>query len=287
MTAVDLKAAVQNLEALPTMPVVAQKILGLQLDTDEGEAQLLRLIEKDPQIAAKIIGLANAPLFGASKRVTAVNDAAMLLGITRVKSVALGIAVMSTLTQRPVGKLNIQQLWLHSLAVALAMRTLSRAMPARSRPLDDEIFLAGLLHDIGYLVLNYLDPARSDALQDRLATDHEREATAIEAEIIDVPHSELGAELARRWDLPDHIVAVIRHHHNPSHPQAQSGQPLVHMVGLAEKLLPSFGMAEFAGNTISDAEWQSLGIDPAKSEEILATIREQSEQAKQVAATFS
>ena len=80
---VNLTEAIQHLDTLPSMPVITQKILALNLNSDEGESAMLRLIERDPQIAAKIIGLANSPLFGSSKHVSSVADAAMLLGIIR------------------------------------------------------------------------------------------------------------------------------------------------------------------------------------------------------------
>ncbi len=283
---VNLKQAIKNLESLPAMPVVAQKILTLSLDTEAGEAQLLRLIEKDPQISARIIGLANTPLFGASKRVTSIQDAAMLLGLTRVKSVAVGIAVMSTLSRHPSGVLNLQNLWLHSLGVALGMRTLSRAMPSRTRPLDDEIFLAGLLHDIGFMVLNYLDTALSDQLQNKLAATPDRPVSAVEAEVIDISHGELGAELARHWDLPERIIAVLRFHHSPDAEDSAPGQPLVALLNLTEKLLPSFGINEVVDTQTSDEDWLSLGIDPARAEELSAAVHEQAEQARKVAAIF-
>lgn len=283
---VNLKEAIRNLDSLPAMPVIAQKILALDLESDEGERAMLKLIEKDPQIAAKIIGLANTPLFGASKRVSSVSDAAMLLGITRVKSVTMGIAVMSSMAKKPSGKLDIQGLWLHSLAIALALRTISRAMPRNTRPLDDEIFLAGLLHDIGYMVLNHLDQKRSDELHTRFTTEKDRTSSSIEAEVLDMNHCELGGELARFWDLPEAIIAVLRYHHDAENELAAAGQPLVSMVNLAEKILTSFGIAENSSAEITAEEWQALGIDPAKSEELIEQINLQAEEAKQTAGTF-
>lgn len=283
---VDLKEAVRHLDTLPAMPVIAQKLLALDLDTDDGERAMLKLIEKDPQIAAKIIGLANTPLFGASKRVTAVSDAAMLLGITRVKSVTMGIAVMSALVKKPSGKLDMQGLWLHSLAISLAVRVISRAMPREKRPLDDEIFLAGLLHDIGYMVLNHLDQARSDELQTRFANEKDRPSIEIESELLEMNHCELGAELAKFWDLPDSIIAVLRYHHDPKNPAAAAAQPLVSMVNLAEKALAAFGIAEYTAAAIEDTEWSNLGIDPAKADELIQQIAEQAEEAKQTAGHF-
>lgn len=283
---VNLKEAIHHLDTLPAMPVIAQKVLALDLESDEGERAMLKLIENDPQIAAKIIGLANTPLFGTSKRVSSVADASMLLGITRVKSVTMGIAVMTSLARKPAGKLNLQGLWLHSLAIALALRTISRAMPRNTRPLDDEIFLAGLLHDIGYMVLNHLDQKRSDELQDRFIAENSRPSAEIEAELLEMNHCELGAELARYWDLPDAIVAVLRYHHDPENELAAVGQPLVSMVNLAEKILTSFGIYEHAPSEINPEEWQALGIDPAKAGELIEQIMQQAEEAKQTAGNF-
>ncbi|MBI3902605.1 MAG: HDOD domain-containing protein [Nitrosomonadales bacterium] len=283
----DLKQSVKNLNALPAMPVIAQKLLALQLDTDEGEREMLKLIGQDPQISAKLIGLANTPLFGASRKVSAVSDAAMLLGITRVKSVALGIAAMSTLTRPPIGRLDVQDLWLHSLAVALTARTIARAMPMRSRPLDDQIFLAGLLHDIGYLVLTLLDVNRSDELHARVAATPDRPLLELEQEILGITHCELGAELARQWDLPEEIIAVLRYHHTPDAEGAAISPQLICLLNIAERLQPSFGIAENFSSSISEEEWLGLGIDQEKIEGMLNQVAGQMEQAKHYASAFS
>jgi hypothetical protein len=99
-----LKRAINNLDTLPAMPVIAQKLLGLRLDTDEGERMLLVLIEQDPQISAKIVGLANSAMVGASRHIKTVKDAAMLLGTKRVQSVAASIAIISLMTKPPAGE---------------------------------------------------------------------------------------------------------------------------------------------------------------------------------------
>lgn len=285
-SSINLKEAISNLESLPAMPVIAQKLLALDLDSIAGERSLLKLIEQDPQISAKLIGLANTPLFGASKRVTSIQDAAILLGLTRVKAVTLSIAVMTSLIKRPMGKLDLQKLWLHSLDISLALRVLSQAMPRNTRPLDDEIFLAGLLHDIGFMVLNHLDQSRSDELHTLFATETNRTIDEIENELLELNHCELGAELARYWQLPDSIVAVIRFHHTPNEKRAVVGQPLVSMVCLAEKLLAEYGIPERKASTIDQEEWNALGIDPNRADELFQKIKEETETAKSAAATF-
>lgn len=281
--AVDLKLNIARLDALPAMPAIAQKLLALALDTDEGEAQLLKLIGQDPLISAKIIGLSNSAMFGSPRKVTSVHDAAMLLGLTRVKSVALGIATMSALTRLPEGQLKANDLWLHSMSIALAMRVIAKAMPPRTRPLDDQIFLSGLLHDIGYMALSYLDTAASNALHHALHAQPERPVLEIEQELLGITHGEIGAHLGRHWDLPEEIVAVMRYHHTPDDPEAAPGQPLVSLVNFAERVLPLVGVPEYTALGVSAQEWLELGIDPAKAEDLAGQIREVAEQARQMA----
>jgi len=284
---VDIKQALKQLDVLPAMPVIAQRLLALKLDTEEGERMLLVLIEQDPQISAKILGLANSAMVGVPRHITTVKEATLLLGIKRVQSIATGIAIISLMTKAPAGEFNIQDLWLHGFRVAFAMQGIARIMPAEMRPQDDQIFLAGMLHDIGYLVLAYLDPKLSDKLHNHLAAEPERMAMEVEREILATCHDELGAELARHWNLPEGIIAVLRYHHSPDADGAAVGQPLVRMINLAEKLLPSFGMIEYVTPEISAGEWEALGISPSRAEEVKELVGEQAEQAIQFVSSFS
>ena len=282
-----IRRAINNLDALPAMPVIAQKLLTLNLGTEEGERMLLVLIEQDPQISAKVLGLANSAIVGASRQIKTVRDAAMLLGIKRVQSVAASIAILSLMTKAPSGKLNMQDVLLHSFGIAFAMLGIARVMPAKIRPQDDQIFLGGMLHDIGYLALAFLDSKLSDKLHTRLAAEAGRPALEVEREVLEMCHNEWGAELARHWNLPDEIIAVLRYHHNPDAAGAAAGHPLVRMVNIAEKLLPSFGLNEFVAPDISPEEWEALGIDLSKTEKVKEQVDEQVEQAMQFVSSFT
>lgn len=271
----NIASAIAKLNSLPAMPVIAQKLLALQLDTSDGEAQMLKLIGQDPLMTAKIVGLANTPIFGVTRKVSTINDAAMLLGFSRVKSVAIGLATMSALTKLPEGHFKANDLWLRSMSTAVAMRAIVRAMPARSRPMEDQIFLAGLLHDIGYMALAFLDTPTSNALHAQLQSQPERPIHEIEQELLGITHSEIGARLACHWHLPTDITSVIRHHHTPDEEDAEAGQPMVRLVSFAEKMLVE--------QEITEPEWLDLGVDPAKAGDIREQIAELSEQARQLA----
>lgn len=282
-TRLRLKQAVANLDSLPAMPATAQKLLALPLDTEEGEAQMLRLIGQDPQISAKIISLANSPVMGVSRKLCKVSDAAMLLGLSRVKSVAIGIASMSNFAKSPEGKyFKPQDLWLHSMTVAIVMRTIAQAMPRSIRPNEDQIFLAGLLHDIGFMALHHIDAAASDALHHQLCLQPKRLILDVELETLGITHCYIGAQLARHWHLPEEIITVLGHHHPPYVEEAAPGNPLVRLVSLSEKIAPNFGVAEHTGGEIQESEWVELGIDPADTGDICAQSNELAVQTAQL-----
>ncbi|MEW6563380.1 MAG: HDOD domain-containing protein [Pseudomonadota bacterium] len=282
----ELHSLVSHLDMLPAVPAVAKKILALQLDSDQGEMQLLRLIENEPTIAARLVGLANSPLFGATKKIVSVRDAAIVLGITRVKSISVGIVLMSTLTHKVAAKLNHNQLWLHSLGVALASRELCKKLPAARRPQEDEVFLAGLLHEIGYMVLADLAPDLSDRLQEAMAAEPDLPVEKVERNLLGTTHAELGAALAKHWNLPDNIVRAVRYHHSPQLSEACEIQPLACVIHLAERLSGPQGVDEYLHNDVTEEEWCNLGIDPADAEEVAEAIRQQSAEVQSLASTF-
>jgi len=279
----NITQSLEQIDSLPAMPTLAQKILTLQLDTDEGETQLLKLIAQDPQVSAKLIGLSNTALFGAPGMITSINDAAMRLGLTLVKTIAIGMASMSSLSGREEGKIKAMDLWTHSMAVALAMKTIARYMPSAVRPSDDQIFLAGLLHDIGYNVLSYLDVNAGNALYDALHSSPDKPALSVENDLLGTHHCEIGARLATHWGLPEKIIAVIRYHHTPEQENAQIAHTLVNLVNVAEKMLGNVGFMECAGQAVTEQEWTELRIDPGKIDEIMEKVSAAAEQAVRLA----
>ncbi len=284
---INLRDALKNLQSLPVMPMIAQKLLVLNTDNDAGERQLLRLVEQEPQILARTIALASALVRGASrKKISSIKEAALLLGIEKIKSVATCISIAAVKNQMSSGKLNLQDLWLHNLGVAFAMLTISRSMPRKLRPEEDQIFLVGMLHDIGYLALAYLDPIRSDALHTAFAASPATPALEIEKSMLDICHDELGAELARHWKLPGDIVSILRYHHTPD-AAGIDVQPLVQMLYVAEKILPSLGMREYVLPGVDDSDWEALGINAEDADDIIAQAQKDSELALQFAVEFA
>lgn len=281
----SIKERIRTLDMLPAMREVAQKILALPLNTDSGERQLLELVSKDQMLTAKIVGLANSPILGATRKISSINDAAQLLGLAKVKYVAVSVAIITTLTKQPKGKLDIHYLWVHSMAMAITMNALARRMRVDLRPKDEEVFMVGLLHDIGFMVLDQLEPEHSDLLMQKIAELPDRGISEIEAELLPVSHAEIGAELVAHWNFPQQIVAAIRDHHaDAAHGKREA---LTELLKVAEKLLPTFNQLDGNPGAISEAEWEFLGIDAQHAAAICSEIGRYSEQAGEMASILS
>lgn len=272
---IKLNLALENLESLPAMPEIAHKLLALSLDAEEGEEQMIRLIERDPQLSAKIVGLANTPMLGVGRKINGIRDAAMFLGLKRVKSVAIGIATMTEFANQPATKnFDPQDLWLHSMTVAIVMNALSQAMPKRLRPDENQLFLAGLLHDIGLMALHYVEPKLSEELHHQLRLQPKRPIHEIEIELFGITHGHIGEQLVRHWNLPLEIIEVVRFHHSPFLDNAATFNALAKLVNITEKLLPDFGIAERTNQAVEAQEWRELCIDPMCESEISVIANE-------------
>lgn len=142
------------------------------------------------------------------------------------------------------------------------------------------------MHDIGFLALAHSNSQLSDDLLTRMLIEPERPVTLIEDELMGISIADLGAEFAQHWGLPSEIVAVLRYHHTPEAEGAEEGLPLARIIHVTEKLLSSTGLHEFVGHQVSNAKWESLGINPDQAEEIAMHAAEQADQAMQFGASF-
>ncbi len=204
------RAEVISRKNLPTIPAVLAKILQLSDSIDANGKDLIAVIEKDQSLTSKMLRLANSAFFGQSRRVATIPRAVMLLGFTTVRNLALGVKVWDTLGSG-IARPRLEELWMHSVACAMA----AKAVAAKVRAGDpDETFTAGLLHDVGRLVLAMR--FRDDYWNAVGGTAETEPVDALERQVFGVDHAEVGAWMLEAWALPPAIVEAVRLHHNAS-----------------------------------------------------------------------
>ncbi|MDP2847413.1 MAG: HDOD domain-containing protein [Humidesulfovibrio sp.] len=209
----SIDATLALVDNIPAFSKSVTRVLHLASDLNCSARDLLEVVSTDPVLTMKVLRLVNSAYFGRSQKVTSVHQAMVTLGLNTLKNVALSLAMLGALPKKSSSGFDIDALWEHSLAVGLAARRLARQQNL-SRTEAEDCFVAGLLHDVGKLVLAQFRPQEfADALDE--ARQQGRPLHEAERASIGVDHAELGAALARRWELPPALVNALAGHHDP------------------------------------------------------------------------
>lgn len=227
----SLRHHVEQITKLPTLPVIAQEILALVDDDLVSVNKLSKIIENDPPISARILGVANSAFYGARDPARTLNNAIFRIGFDSVRNIAIGVAVMTALDGVTHNKaLDYRRVFNHSVSVGFIAKLLSRHFKLG---ISDEILMCGLLHDIGLLAMSrYFSDKYLNVLN---AFDKEKSLLDVETEVFDFTHADIGNWLAEKWGLPDTVLDTILYHHTPS--LAQKNLKHVAVVHIADYIV--------------------------------------------------
>jgi putative nucleotidyltransferase with HDIG domain len=207
-----LQKVASQIKGLPTLPAIYVELEAL-LNTDDASMDKVgQLVAKDPAISAKLLQLANSSFFSRPQRILDPARAASLLGLDLVRSIVLTVAIISRFSKW-IKVFSVESLWEHAMMTAAMAKAIAKAEKV-DRETADAAFSAGLLHDIGkLLIVSYL-PDKYGAIAERMKSDHVPMAVA-ENDIIGTTHAAVGAYLLGLWGLPAPIVEAVAFHHTP------------------------------------------------------------------------
>lgn len=221
----------RRIHELPPLPQALAEALRVVRRDDISAATCVQAIEHDAVLAAGMLRLANSPFYGACGRVSSVGDAVRLLGLRTVAGVVVAISMRRMLAQWRDADGRFQAYWKHAVATATAARELAPAAGAD----PDEAFLAGLLHDLGRLVMAVFSPGQVRLAQAQVCAD-DTDPRETEVRFLGRRHDDIGAAVARHWQLPDNIVSAIALHHAPSALTGLGVIPLEHIIHVADAI---------------------------------------------------
>ncbi len=239
-----LGALLDGIDTLPPLPPVARELMSLgDLEHVEIE-QIARLIELDPGLAGRVIGMCRAAHTGLGDRVRTVRQATVMLGVDCIRRLVLSAQVCEMLREqaaalddsgRTMGLTGFDRdgFWVHCVGVAVASERLAARLPGLIAP--DRAFVAGLLHGIGRLALELVAPRAMSRIMELAAREGVPGARA-ERRVLGIDHHEAGRRLAARWGLPDDVIEVIGRHDAPGAGQAGHGEHdgIVNIAALAK-----------------------------------------------------
>ena len=221
----------QKLESLPSLNSVVLEFLELSQREYFTAKDFENVISKDQALVARLLKQANSGLYGRSRSINSIPEAVVLIGLESLKKIVFAVSTEG-LTRRTLKNYAYHQnqgFWMHSLGVAHASRVLAEVSPAcllRS----EEIYVAGLLHDVGQLIIDeFLPPGDGKSVSCRK-----------EIEAVGLDHTELAEHILRQWNLPESLTACVRYHHD--YQQAGEWVPAAAVLCLAEGVCGHWGL---------------------------------------------
>ncbi len=239
MTSVE--EIISQVGALPPLPDTALKLMRVMNDPRSSIDDIVEAVRYDQAVTGEVLKLCNSAFFGLSRKVTSLNDAMLSLGTVKVLQLVMSVHTNSILSREQRGYgLQPGVLWKHSVAVALASSLFAQRIRLSNVNL---VFTAGLLHDIGKVILNEYVADKFAEIVRRVVNEGTSFGEA-EHDVLGFSHEEVGSMIAERWQLPDAIVRCIRFHHTPG--ELDPADTLVDTVYLANCvcLLLGIGLGE-------------------------------------------
>jgi putative nucleotidyltransferase with HDIG domain len=233
----DATDLLNRVDDLPPLPAVAAKVMGMADDDKTSAMDLAQVLATDQALTAKLIRISNSAYYGFARRISTVREAVVMLGFKQVRQVSVGASMMNAFKRDGAGEgFDLDLFWGHSVGVAVAAEALARKTLG-AKP--EDAFTAGILHDIGRLVLRQGMP-REFAAAVAIARSGELTLHEAELETTGYSHDEIGQALGERWKFPGHLVDAVRCHHDETLTATADG--LAGVVAQANQLMLHYGL---------------------------------------------
>ncbi len=270
----------EDIDRIKDLPSLPRVVLRLQQEMNNPEASIdtvASIINEDPPIAMKVLRVVNSPMYRAMRKIVGIRDATLRLGLKEVYEIVLATSLCNVMN---TGRdLDFTRFWNHSISVAHATKTVisisSGRREAFPKPVADAAFTAGLLHDIGVLILEKYMPGVYGELIEENDLGEAVPINVFEQRSFGVTHGEAGAFLLRKWHLPEEICEGVERHHSPAMKGAE--QRVAEIIHVADYACVSEGISggvEGWSNALVDHAWKELGISLDDIPEIIETVRE-------------
>ena len=253
--AADLEEIILKSCDLPTIPSIAGKVMQMLSNANTTAEHLNKAIIVDQALTARVLKIANSSFYGCRSTISTVSQAVVIIGFTTIRNV-----VMAASTKGVYKQFGLTEKMLHDHSVGTAMACYHVEQMSGQKK-SEEVFLSGLLHDIGKVILNNTDPDRFKKVMQIVYNDG-RDFSEVEQEVFGFTHSDVGSLVIKKWKFSDEMEQMIKHHHNPD--QFDGSDPylqrLTATVNLADALCYKTGIGVRDPQEIDLSQYPSVGI---------------------------
>ena len=278
----------QRLEATIELPPLAEsvrKIMRLRSDPDVTIDEITSVVETDPALAAQVMSWASSSYYASQSKIRSVEDAIVrVLGVDLVINLALSLSLGKSLGLPKDNPQSSTPYWQQSIYTAAVIEGLTRAMPREKRPEVGLTYLAGLLHNFGYLLLAHVFPPHFSLICRHLEVNPHVSHSLIEQHLLGISREQMGAWLMRFWGMPGELTVAVRFQHDPAYIGTDSDYP--NLVCVALGLLRSRGIGHGDCAPLPDALFERLGVPRDKAEAVVGKVLEAEVMLREMVAQF-
>jgi putative nucleotidyltransferase with HDIG domain len=233
---------IARLQSIPTLPTVALRVMEITANPKSSANDLMDIISPDVSLTTKILKISNSPFYGLTREISSLQHAVTVLGFKEIRNLVIStVAFDSFKNLGKNNKFDINKFWRHSFYCALAAKTIAVDMKIES----SELFVAGLVHDIGKLAMYITFPGEF-MMQAEIMNPLKIKYTAFEAEkdVFGMTHDEVGMKLLKKWMFPESLLTAVGYHHRPQEADKKSNFPMI--VHVADILTHVYEMQDEA-----------------------------------------
>ena len=268
----DIEGLVDGAVQLGSLPTIFYQINEAVEDPECSFEEIGKVISQDSALCARLLRIVNSSFFGFSSKVETILHAVTIVGMAQLRDLALATAIISNFKGLKKNTVDMKSFWRHSIAVGLAGRVIGIYIKESN---SERFYVLGLLHDLGRLLLYLSVPEEMNRVLE--ANEGEEGLLHVaEREILGCDHAEVGAELLRRWNLPDRLVEGVRYHHNPS---SASQYPLeaavTHVADIVAQALELGNSGERYVPPLDQKAWDTLGMPSSMLSSIVTQVDRQ------------
>ncbi len=223
-----------NAYSLPALPFIIEEVNRVIDNPKASAAHLGDVISRDQALVAKILSVANSPLYGIPRRVSTIDFAIIILGFSHIKNIVIAFSLMDSISAFDSTVFDRKRYWVHSLVTATASKRIADDLGYH---VSGEAFTAGLLHDLGIPIICKHFPKESKQIQE-IALEKGISFREAETLVLGMDHQEIGRVLVERWNLPPTLAEVVACHHQPS--MATEHKTLASLVHLTDYMANKF-----------------------------------------------
>lgn len=265
---------ISDVSKLITLPEVCLKVTALVENPNSSIEDIGKVISQDPSLTVKILKLSNSAMYGFMSEVDTVSRAITLIGTRQIRDLVLATSAFDTFKGISNSIITMEDFWYHSILCGLAANQLTKICGLRN---GEGLFVGGLLHDIGQLILfNRLPDLSQEAILLTMEGPEEYEMHQAEDHLMGFNHMEVGMKLADAWKLPPYLKYCIGYHHRPEQaPDFKQEVSIIHIANTIAVLAELNTEDHDLGPEVDDFAWQQTGLDPSIFSTVIDTINDE------------